>query len=144
MAHGETALSTNCKHGLDARFCSMCAPKFPRRTPSALHRPSSARAVTLDDIVEYLNDQKIRATYGAVAQVVGGIAQSIGERLGGAFGRRPEASWVVNADTGLPTGYTVKQTHPALQSRTDIIRTGDELVRRMEAWQTARRKPPEH
>lgn len=135
-------MSANCKHGLDARFCSMCAPKTSRMTPSGLPRSSSFAAVSLDDIVAYLNDQKIRATYGAVAEVVGGIAQSIGARLGGSYGRRPEASWVVNADTGLPTGYTVEQRHPALQSRTHIIRSGDELVRRIEAWRSEREMTP--
>lgn len=80
-------MSANCNHGLDARFCSMCAPKNARNAPSTLRGPSSVGVLSLDEIVAYLNDQRIRATYGAVADVVGGIAQSIGARLGGAYGR---------------------------------------------------------
>jgi hypothetical protein len=74
-----------------------------------------------------LNAVQIRTTYGAVADLIGGIAQSIGARLGGLEGQRKEASWVVNAKTGLPTGYPPEHLHPALLKNSDIIATGDEL-----------------
>jgi hypothetical protein len=91
----------------------------------------------LDDIVSYLNAAEVRATYGAVAQLVGGIAQSIGARLGGLAGRRREASWVVNAKTGMPTAYLPEHQHPALLKSRDIITTGDDLRRRLAEWKAA-------
>jgi hypothetical protein len=87
-----------------------------------------------DDIVEYLNAVQVRPTYGAVAKVIGGIAQSIGARLGGVAGQRPEASWVVNATTGLPTGYLPEQRHPALLRNSDIITSPDDLRQRVAKW----------
>ena len=112
----------------------------PRAASSArsMPAPSAALEFTLDEIVQYLNEEQIRATYGAVAGIVGGIAQGIGARLGGAR-RRPEVSWVVNASSGLPTGYEAIQMHPALQRRSEVIRSADELRRRMIRWKAARR-----
>ena len=136
-------MSENCKHGMDRRFCSLCsraaASTKPSRPPKSHLAPvfDSTNAERLDDIVAYLNAVQIRATYGAVAQVVGGIAQSIGARLGGVEGQRPEASWVVNSETGMPTGYLPEQQHPVLLSSTDIIRTGYELRRRLAEWKAA-------
>src|SRR3974390_2949583 len=93
----------------------------------------------LEDVVAYLNAAQIRATYGAVADLVGGIAQSIGTRLGGSWGRRPEASWVVNARTGLPTDYRPHQRHPNLLRTPEVISTGVDLRRRVLDWQAAGR-----
>lgn len=98
---------------------------------------TSSETVRLDDIVAYLNAAQVRATYGAVAKVVGGIAQSIGARLGGVAGRRPEASWVVNAETGLPTGFLPEQRHPALLKNMDVIASPDELRWRLAKWKAA-------
>ena len=130
---------------MDRRFCSLCsraaASPQPSRPPKRRRAPvfdkSDAPAILLNDIVGYLNAAQLRATYGAVAELVGGIAQSIGERLGGVAGRRPEASWVVNADTGMPTGYLPEHRHPALLRSADIIRTGYELQRRLAKWKAA-------
>jgi hypothetical protein len=94
-------------------------------------------AASLTEIVLFLNAEKIRATYGAVAELVGGIPQSIGARLGGLAGRRREASWVVNAKTGKPTGYLPEHRHPALTSSKDIITSGDDLQRRLAEWKAA-------
>jgi len=85
----------------------------------------------LDEVLRFLNSEQIRATYGAVAGVVGGIPQSIGARLGH---RRPEASWVVNANTKLPTGYAPAEMHPALRRTQDVIESGSELRQRMARW----------
>ena len=126
-------MSTNCKHGLDARFCSVCAPKTPRIPLRALHRSSSTGSVSQDDIVGYLNDQKIRATYGAVAEVLA-VSPSQSARASAVrmiADRKPHWS---STETPLPTGYAVEQRHLALQSKIDIIRTGDDLVRRIDAW----------
>ena len=65
-------------------------------------------AIGLDDILDYLNTEKVRCTYGAVAGLLGIMPISVGSRLGE---RRREASWIVNGETGRPTGYTPEQIH---------------------------------
>ena len=81
-------------------------------------------AIPLDDVVAYLNAVKVRASYGAVATLVGGGAQSVASRLGRSFGKRPEASWVVNAKT---------------EESGEIITSADELRRRLAEWEAAGR-----
>jgi alkylated DNA nucleotide flippase Atl1 len=79
-------------------------------------------------MVEFLNREQIRATYDAVAHAAGVPTRSVGRLLGD---RCELASWVVNGGTGEPTGYTRIDKHPALYERKEIIRDGDELIRRM-------------
>ena len=84
---------------------------------------------TIKDVLDALNLHEVRATYGAVAEVVFGdrrTAQSVSGLLGQ---RRPRASWVVNAHTKEPTGYLDDLKHPNLYRRSRIITTGDELRR---------------
>ncbi len=45
--------------------------------------------------------------------------------------RRPEASWIVSAENGLPTDYDQTEWHPALLSRGEIITSGRTLLLRM-------------
>src|SRR3954462_6340309 len=78
----------------------------------------------VDRILRCLNARQVRATYGSVAGLVGGVPIGIGARLGE---RRAEASWVVNGDTGLPTGYRDSEMHPNLRSTPRIIQTPEEL-----------------
>jgi uncharacterized protein YgfB (UPF0149 family) len=75
---------------------------------------SGKAGLSLDGIVHQLNAHKQRATYGAVAELVGVLP-------GGLMGGRPKTptySWVVAATggtgspRGLPTGYSVNQVHP--------------------------------
>jgi len=94
---------------------------------------------TLSEIVAYLNAVQLRATYAAVADVIGVIARGVGARLTRLYSRSPEASWVVSAESGLPTGYSVDQRHPALLRTTEIISSGDELRRRLAEWNAAGR-----
>jgi hypothetical protein len=82
----------------------------------------------LAEIITFLNHNRVRATYGAVAEVLGVVPRSIGARLGP---RHMEASWIVSAATGLPTGYSPTEIHPDLRSTTPLIRTGDDLRERM-------------
>jgi hypothetical protein len=82
----------------------------------------------LQKILAFLNQEHRRATYGAVGEALGLPAQSVGGMLGE---RRPEASWVVNADTLEPSGYSQAEKHPALHERSDVATTGLELLRRM-------------
>ena len=79
--------------------------------------------MTIETILDYLNAVPVRATFGAVGEVLGVRPQAVSRLLGA---RRPEASWIVNGSTGEPTGYTPDQVDPRLPG-TDVIRSGDEL-----------------
>jgi alkylated DNA nucleotide flippase Atl1 len=81
---------------------------------------------TAQAILDALNREKIRATYGAVGEVLGMPARSVGQVLGA---RRVEASWVVKAETGIPTNYEPHQRHPELLQNAAIISTGEQLRR---------------
>jgi len=83
----------------------------------------------LAEIVAFLNRSHLRATYGAVAEILGVAPRSMGTRLGP---RHIEASWIVNAETGLPTGYSPSEIHPDLTTSSPLIRTGDDLRERMQ------------
>ncbi len=82
----------------------------------------------LEFIAAQLNSRKQRATYGAVAGIVGGIAQ-------GLMNGRPkthEYSWIVAKSGGRPTGYTNSQIHPdclkSIAERPgDVIDNADQL-----------------
>jgi alkylated DNA nucleotide flippase Atl1 len=116
---------------MDSRFCAIC------NKVSAAGRPRGAIATTtLDEILQFLNDQHVRTTYGAVAELLGVPARSLGVRLGD---RRPEASWIVNAQNGLPNGYSQHEMHAALP-RSEIITFGTALAMRIAAWKAKRRR----
>jgi len=82
----------------------------------------------LDKFIAFLDRNKIRATYGGVADAAGLPHRSVGGLLGE---RCPRASWVVNAATGEPTGYSQIEKHPDLNTGAEIITTGDDLICRM-------------
>lgn len=84
----------------------------------------------LEAILDFLNSQQIRATYGAVADCLDAIPRAMGAMLGD---KGPRQSFVVAADTELPSGYADAEKHPALESHPEIIRTCEELRRRMKA-----------
>lgn len=78
---------------------------------------------SLESIVALLNRYHQRATYGAVADLAGGIPRSI-------MRGRPRNwlnSWVVNQETGLPTAYPVPKIHPAIEERSHILSSATEL-----------------
>ena len=120
----------NCVHGIDSRFCAVC------NKASVAGRPRSAiGSVTLAEILEFLSAVQVRATYGAVGEVIGVNPRSMGASLGG---RSLDASWIVNAGTGLPTDYSQSEMHPSLQRKAEIISSGIELVMRLTAWRAPR------
>ena len=86
-------------------------------------RATLATAPSVMEILECLNRTKTRATYAAVAEIIGGLPRGVGRRLGS---RRPVASWVVSATSGLPSGYSPHEMHPDLIGA-PLVRTGDEL-----------------
>jgi hypothetical protein len=117
-----------CVHGLDSRFCAIC------NKVSSSGRPRTAiGSATLPEILAFLNAEKVRATYGAVAGLLGIIPRGMGAQLGP---HSPERSWVVSAETGLPTDYNQDERHPALMRSDEIISTGMELAMRMSAWKS--------
>lgn len=80
---------------------------------------------TVNQILDRLGQERIRATYGAVGEVLGLPPQSVGRALGNHTMR---TSWVVNAKTSEPTGHSAAQKHPDLYRRRRIIKTGKELT----------------
>jgi hypothetical protein len=92
-------------------------------------------SVTLPEILEFLNAEQVRATYGAVGGVIGVVPRALGAHLGT---RTAEASWIVNGETGLPTDYTQNEMHPALLSKNEVISSGIELTMRLSAWKAKR------
>ncbi len=87
----------------------------------------------IETILEYLNAVPVRATYGAVGDVLGIRPQAVPRLLGA---HRPETSWIVNGSTGEPTGYAPDEVDPRLPG-THVIRTGDELRRCLEGGAAA-------
>ena len=80
--------------------------------------------ITINEILSALNTHKIRATYGAIGGVLGIPAIGVGSRLGD---MRPEASWVVSAKNGKPSGYPERHCHPELYSSEAVISSKDQL-----------------
>ncbi len=76
-------------------------------------------------VVDQLNALKVRATYGAVAELIGVHPRQIGQMLGDRCSRN---SWIVSAQTGMPTGYTDAQIHPDVPG-SHVVRTAGELGR---------------
>ncbi len=117
-----------CLHGMDPRFCSLC------NRPRNLVKNSTKRQghdASLPEIIKFLNHEQVRATYGAVAKVLGVIPRTMGSKLGP---RCVEASWIVSTATGLPIDYGEDEMHPDLLKKIDVITTGSELTKRMSAW----------
>jgi hypothetical protein len=122
-------IGLRCLHGMDTRFCSIC--NRPKHSGKPAVRRGQVDDVSLAEIIRFLNHEQVRATYRAVAGVLGLIPRTMGSKLGP---RCVEASWIVSTVTGLPTDYGLDEMHPALLHKSEIIATGGELTRRMAAW----------
>lgn len=85
---------------------------------------------SLDSIAAALAAARQRATYGAVA----GILDRPPAYLMQGAPRTPMFSWIVNAETLMPTGYEAEQMAADLKSSPDVIRSAAAL----EAWLSAR------
>jgi len=81
---------------------------------------------TLDFVLDTLEQGRQRATYGAVARLLGKTPRTLmrGRERG------PRHSWVVNRSNGLPTGYDEGLQHPELALNAHVIDSREEL----EAW----------
>ena len=87
-------------------------------------------ALSLDQIVDLLDQHGQRATYGAVARLVGHSPRSL--LKGRERGRR--YSWIVNRETGRPSGYAEDQIDPRLSDSGPVIASETEL----QAWLATR------
>jgi len=83
---------------------------------------------SLKRILEFLQRNKIRATYDAVGGCIGVPARSMGEELGH---KCPLASWVVSKQTEKPTDYFEVECDPELYSNGEIITETEDLRTRM-------------
>lgn len=79
--------------------------------------------LTIDSILDQLNQFHQRATYGAVAGVVNSSPRSL---MSGRE-RDPRSSWIVSYKNGQPTGYDADQIHPQISERDTVLRTPDDL-----------------
>jgi hypothetical protein len=91
-------------------------------------------ALSLDQIVDLLDRYGQRATYGAVARLIGHSPRSLLK------GRERERrySWIVNRDTGRPTGYAEELLDPRLAASGPVIASDVELA----AWVASRNGSP--
>ncbi len=81
--------------------------------------------IELESVLGFLGRRRLRATYKAVGEVIGVGPREVSRLLGP---RSPAASWVVNATSGMPTGYRGDEKHPALEEQDRILRSGAELL----------------
>ena len=80
--------------------------------------------IDLDLVLAALNQHQQRATYSAVAALLGQTPRAL-------MRTRPREqvnSWVVSKSTGKPTGYTDADVHPELTVNETVLQTEDELA----------------
>lgn len=78
---------------------------------------------TFDSILDTLAARRQRATYGAVAGVVGTTPRA----LMTGKPRDPRHSWIVNRSSGQPTGYEPDQMDPELDACAEVLRSPETL-----------------
>lgn len=84
--------------------------------------------LTLDQVLDALDRDHQRATYGAVASLLGKSPRTLMQGRE----RDPRHSWVVSRGTGEPTGYSSEQTHPDLREKVEVLETKEQLLRWLE------------
>lgn len=80
----------------------------------------------LDGVIAALNQHQQRATYSAVAALVGQTPRLLMHGRP----RAQENSWIVSKSTGRPTGYADTDVHPQLTANEAVLTTREELA----AW----------
>jgi hypothetical protein len=78
----------------------------------------------LDGIVATLGQHHQRATYSAVAALLGQTPRLLMHGKP----RAPDNSWIVSKTTGRPTGYADAEIHPQLDVNETVLKTREELV----------------
>jgi hypothetical protein len=105
------------------------AEATPKSVLSPAPTPSSERSsLNLDRILNILQLHRQRATFGAVA----GVLDRDPERLFDGYPRTPRTAWVVNKESGRPTGHKPTELPPDLFSNSHVITTNNELLKWME------------
>jgi len=84
--------------------------------------------LTIDQILDALDRAHQRATYGAVAALLGTSPRTLMQGRG----RDQRHSWVVSRKSGEPTGYSPDQIHPDLRANPEIFETKEDLARWLE------------
>jgi hypothetical protein len=84
----------------------------------------------LDGILDALNQHQQRATYSAVAALVGETPRTLMRGKP----REQNNSWIVSKTTGRPTGYAEADLHPRLTTNEVVLTTREELA----AWLASR------
>ena len=110
--------------------------RSPRRLPcrwsqgnsSLQRRRRSCAQLTLDQILDILQHHRQRATFGAVAGVLGREPQNLFKGRP----RTPRTAWVVSKDTGQPTGHKESELPPDLFKNEHVITTREELLQWIE------------
>jgi hypothetical protein len=80
-------------------------------------------SLSLDEVVDRLDQHAQRATYGAVASLLGQSPRALLRDRE----RGPKFSWIVNRQTGRPTGYDDTQIDPRVPGSGPIITSDAEL-----------------
>jgi hypothetical protein len=78
----------------------------------------------LDSVLAALHHHQQRATYSAVAALVGQTPRLLMHKRP----RAPENSWIVSKTTGRPTGYTDSDVHIKLSANETVLTTREELA----------------
>jgi hypothetical protein len=76
-----------------------------------------------NQIIQMLAENSQRATYGALASLVGGPARSVMAGLE----PTPDRSFIVNKRTGWPSSYGEPEVSPFLLDNPQVLSHGDEL-----------------
>jgi len=84
--------------------------------------------LTIDQILDALDRAHQRATYGAVAALLGTSPRTLMQGRG----RDQRHSWVVSRRSGEPTGYSADQMHPDLRTNPEIFESKEDLARWLE------------
>ena len=77
----------------------------------------------MDQLIDVLANARQRATYGAVAAILGRAPRTLMKGRD----RDMRHSWVVSSKNGEPTGYDSALLHPELKRSERIIESREEL-----------------
>ena len=109
-------------HPVASTIPTSVEPSRPRQSEPPEEK-SVPQKLTLDEILEVLERHHQRATFGAVS----GILDVETESLFNGYTRTQRTSWVVNKNTGLPTGTKPEDYPPGLLQNKHVIDTPDDL-----------------
>ncbi|MDE2738096.1 MAG: threonine synthase, partial [Paracoccaceae bacterium] len=86
------------------------------------------RRDTVERILDFCNQEEIRVTYGAVAEVIEVLPSSVGNHLGV---RSKRSSWIVREDNHKPSGYKPNQIHENLFKNPEVIKSPKILIHKI-------------